>query len=103
MLYDIRSSSMLSQPRLVVIYLSFCSAYQYVVPKFCNYKGADKSLARPWKGISYSDQDLWRTNDRNILLLFVRHKSWCSIVSLGRCSLLPSRVGLRNYQHPGNY
>jgi len=27
----------------------------------------------------------------NILLLFV---------SLGRCSLFPSRVGLRTYQHP---
>jgi len=32
--------------------------------------------------------------------LFVRHKSWYIVVSLGRCSLFPSRVGLRTYQHP---
>ena len=37
------------------------------------------------------------------LLLFVRHKSWYSIVRLGRCSLFPSRAGLRTYQHPGIY
>jgi len=64
-------------------------------------RGADKSLARPWKETSYSDQDLRRTNNSNILLLFVRRKSWYSVVSLGRCSLFPSRVGLRIYQHPG--
>jgi len=29
-----------------------------------------------------------------------RFKSWYSVVSLGRCSLFPSRVGLRTYQHP---
>jgi len=40
------------------------------------------------------------TNNRNILLLFVRHKSWYSAVSLGRCSVFPSRVGIRTYQHP---
>jgi len=45
-------------------------------------------------------QDLWRTNNRNILLLFVRHKSWCSVVSLGRYSFFPARVGLRTYQYP---
>ena len=32
----------------------------------CTYRGADKSLARPWKETSYSDQDLWRTNSSNI-------------------------------------
>jgi len=45
-------------------------------------------------------QDLWLTNNRDILLLFVRHKSWYSVVSLGRCSFFPSRVGLRTYQNP---
>ena len=34
------------------------------------------------------------------MLLFVRHKSWYCVVSLGRCSLFPTRVGLRTYQHP---
>ena len=73
-----------------------------------SYRGADKSLARPWKETSYGDQDLttlrqdlWRTNSRNILLLFVRHKSWYSVVSLGRGSLFSSRIGLRTYQQPG--
>ena len=47
--------------------------------------------------------ELRRTNNSNILLLFVRRKSWCSVVSLGRCSLFPSRIGLMTYQHPGNY
>jgi hypothetical protein len=32
--------------------------------------------------------------------MFVSHKSWYSVVSLGHCSLFPSRVGLRTYQHP---
>jgi len=27
-------------------------------------------------------------------------KSWYTFVSLGRCNLFPSRVGLRTYQHP---
>ena len=45
-------------------------------------------------------QDLRRTNNSNIFL-FVRHKSWYSVVSLGRCSLFLSRVGLRTYQLPG--
>ena len=42
------------------------------------YRDADKSLARYWKETSYSDQrltklyqDLWRTNNNNIFLLFV--------------------------------
>ena len=47
-------------------------------------------------------QDLRRTNNRKKLLLFVRSKSWYSAVSLGLCSLSPSRVGLRTYQHHGN-
>ena len=38
-----------------------------------------------------------------IFLLFVHHKSWYSVVSLGRCSLFTSRVGLSTYQHPGRY
>jgi len=33
-------------------------------------------------------------------MLFVHHKPWFSVVSVGRCSLFPSRVGLRTYQHP---
>jgi len=37
--------------------------------------------------------------NRKILLLFVLHKSWYSVVSLGRCSLFSSRVGLRTYQY----
>jgi len=45
-------------------------------------------------------RDLWHTNNINILLLFVHHKSRYSVVSLGRCTLFPYRVGLRNYQHP---
>ena len=49
------------------------------------------------------DQDLWLKNNSNIFLLFVSHKSWYSVVSLGRCSLFPSRVGLRVYKHPGTY
>ena len=36
------------------------------------------------------------------MLLFVRHKSWYSVVSLCRCNLLPSRIGLKIYQHPGS-
>ena len=39
------------------------------------------------------------TNNSNIFLLFVRYMSRYS-VSLGRCSLFPSRVGIRTYQHP---
>ena len=65
-----------------------------IIPQ--KYRGADKSLARPWKETSYSDQDLQHYTK---LLLFVHHKSWYSVVSLGRCSLFPSRVGLRTYQH----
>jgi len=62
-------------------------------------QGADKSLGRPWKETSYSDQDL-QHNSTNIFLLFVRHKSWYSVVSLGRCRLFLSRAGLVAYQHP---
>ena len=70
------------------------------------YRCADKSLARPCKETSHSDQDLQhytklrRTNNRNIFLLFVSRKSWYSVASFGRCSLFPSRAGLRTFQHP---
>ena len=37
------------------------------------------------------------------MLLFVCRKSWYSVVSLCRCSLFPSRVGLRTYQHPWTF
>jgi len=74
--------------------------------KFAAYRGAEKSLARPWKETSYSDQelttlyqDLWHTNNRNIFLLFVHHKSWYSVVSLRHCNWFPTRVRLRTYQH----
>ena len=43
----------------------------------------------------------YSTNSVNMFLLFVRRKYWYSVVSLDRCSLFPSRVGLRTYQHPG--
>lgn len=46
-------------------------------------------------------QDLWRTNNSNTFLLFLGHKTWYRVVSPGRCSLLPFRVGPRTYQHPG--
>jgi len=41
------------------------------------------------------------TNNSCVLLFFARHKSWYSAVSLGRCSLFPSKVGLRTYQNAG--
>jgi len=61
------------------------------------YRAADKSLARPWKETKYSEQDLQHYTN------IYGHKSWYSAVSLGRCSLFPSRVGLRTYQHPCAY
>ena len=85
--------------------------YRSLIPnstQIGQYRGADKSLARPWRGnklqrprLTTLNQDLRRTNNSNIFMLFVRRKSWYSVVSLGRCSLFPSRVGLRTYQHPG--
>ena len=37
---------------------------QTIVKKYKGmYCGADKSLARPWKETSYSNQDLWHTNN----------------------------------------
>jgi len=33
-------------------------------------------------------------------MAYKQHKSWYSVVSVGRCSLFPSRVGLRTYKHP---
>ena len=38
-----------------------------------------------------------------MLLLFVRHKSWYSVLSFGPCSLFPSKAGLRTYQPPCMY
>ena len=66
------------------------------------YRDTDNSLAQPSKEINLTIlyQALRRTNNSDILLLSVRRKSWYSVVSLGRCSLFPSRVGLRTYQHP---
>jgi len=52
--------------------------------------------------VAISSTGVLSTNNSNIFLLFVRHKSWYNVVSLGRCSLFPSRVGLRTYQHPCN-
>ena len=56
-----------------------------------------------WPRLTILYQDLWHTNNRNIFLLFVCHKSSYSIVSLGRCSLFPSKVALRTCQRPGSY
>ena len=42
----------------------------------------------------------YSTNSVNMFLLFVRRKYWYSVVSLDRCSLFPSRVGIRTDQHP---
>ena len=72
----------------------------------CIYKGAVSPQPDPGRkqatvtNLTTLYQDLWRTNNRNIFLLFVHHKSWYSVVSLGRCSLFHSRVGLKTYQHP---
>jgi len=71
-----------------------------------SYRGADKSLARPWKETSYSDQDLqhyikiYGYKQQEYIPVVCSHKSWYSVLSLGRCSWFPSRVGLRTYQHP---
>jgi hypothetical protein len=54
-----------------------------------------------FSNVNKSSVNIFITNNRNILLLFVRRKSWYSVVSLGCCSLFPSRVGLRTYQYPG--
>jgi len=86
-------SKNVSTPKLSPLFLIF------------SYRGADKSLARPWKETSYSDQDIQHYTkiygvQTTGILLFVRHKSWYSVVCLGRCSLFPSRVGIKNYQHP---
>ena len=91
--------TLLSEPSIKYVKGSDLLTKQYQI-----YRGADKSLSLPWKEkklqrprLTTLYQDLWRTNNRNIFLL-----SWYSVVSLGRCSLFPSRVGLRTYQHPGN-
>ena len=63
-------------------------------------RGSDKSLARPWKETSYSDQDLQHyTKTYGVKTTGIC--SYClDAISLGRCSLFPSRVGLRTYQNP---
>ena len=69
-----------------------------------NCRGADKSLARPWKETSYSDQDLQHyTKTYGVQTTAIYSCclyaiiSWYSAVSLGRSSLFPSSVGLRTY------
>ena len=67
--------------------------------------GAEKSLARPWKETSYSDQNLQhytKTYGLQITGIYsccLYAVTWYSVVSLGRCGLFPYRVGLRTYQH----
>jgi len=60
------------------------------------YMGADKSLVRPWKETNYSHQDF---NTVPIITAY-KQQEYIPVVCLGRCSLLPFRVGLRTYQHP---
>ena len=72
---------------------------KYQISLMGHYRGADKSLARPWKKTSYSNHDLQHYTKT----YGERHKSWYSVVNLGRCSLFPFRVGLRTYQYPGMY
>jgi len=64
------------------------------------YRGADKSLTQPWKEKSYSDQDLQHYTKTNGVQT-TRIYSCCFLLfPVGCCSLFPSRVGLRAYQHP---
>jgi len=62
-------------------------------------RGADKSLARPWKETSCSDQELQHYT-KNLAykqqLLFVSHKSWYGVVDLVAvaCFLPESGLGL---------
>jgi len=53
-----------------------------------------------WGGVVSGSRLKPASGYNNIFLLFVCRKSWYSVVSLGRCSFFPSRVGLRTYQHP---
>jgi hypothetical protein len=65
------------------------------------YRGADKSLARPCKETSYGDQDLQHyTKSYGVQTTGIYSCCLYAISKFGRCSLLPSRVGLRTYQHP---
>jgi len=65
-----------------------------------------KSLARRWKETSYSDQHLqhyikiYGYKQQEYIPVVCSHKSWFSVVSLGRCSRFPSSLGLRTFQHP---
>jgi len=64
------------------------------------YRGADKSLARTWKETSYSDLDLqYSTKTYGVQTTGINSRCFYAI-SLSRCRLFPSRVGLRTYQQP---
>jgi len=66
------------------------------------YRGADKSLARPWKEASYVDQDLQhhtKTYGVQTTGILYAVRLGMVLLSLGRCSLFPFRIGLRTYQH----
>ena len=65
------------------------------------YRSAGKSLARPWKETSYSDQDSQHYTKTYGVQTTPIYSCCLYAISLGRCSLFPSRVGLRTYQHPG--
>ena len=72
------------------------------------YRGAYKFLTRHWKETSYSDQT-YNTIPR---LTAYKQQQYIPVVCTphvlvqccksGRCSLFPSRVGLRTYQHSCN-
>jgi len=71
------------------------------------YRGADKSLARPWKETSYSDQDLQHyTKTYGVQTTGIYSCCFYAVnlgivlLTLGPCSLFPFRVRLRTYQHP---
>jgi len=76
------------------------------------YRGADKFLVRPLKETSYSDQDLQHntktygvqtTGIYSCCLYAISLDTTIVLLSLGHCSVFPSRFGLRTYQHPGNW
>ena len=64
------------------------------------YMGADKSLARPWKETNYSDQDLQHYTKTYGVRTTGIYCCCLYAISLGRCSLFPSRVGLRLISTP---
>jgi len=86
------------------ITLTNCMSMPHLISLLCvclrninNVQGAGKSLARPWKDTSYSDQDLQHYTKTYGVQTGIYSRC---VVSLGRCSLSPSRVGLRTYQRP---